>query len=212
MNIKSTLRPYYHRLQNLLKFPRRIGLRNRSVAIVSNNCGGGFISQYFGLPYHSPTVGLFFDTADYVRMTARLDHYLPHPLVFIDPRLSRHYDKFKPIDYPVAVCDDIEIFFMHYHSEREAEAAWRRRAERVDLDNVYILLFENDSTTMEDLKKFDMLPFAHKALVYSEYTGIRHFVRNPVVLDNDHHHWKPLNVIQSCDWKSEFNALKGKRK
>lgn len=145
-------------------------------------------------------------------MVGRLSHYLSQPLVFIHPEQSKHFEKYKPIEYPVAKCDDIDIFFMHYHSENEAEEKWRRRAARVDLNNAYVLLFENESTTLELVEQFDKIPFAHKALIFSDYHGIRNFVRNAAVLADDNHHWSPNIVIQSCDWKSEFNNMKRTRK
>ena len=72
---KDFLRPAYHIFKNWLKFKRRIGLKNRDVSIISNNCGGGFITQHFGLKYYSPTEGLFFETHDYLKFVKNLTLY-----------------------------------------------------------------------------------------------------------------------------------------
>ena len=35
-------------------------------SIISNNCWGGLVYQYFGMEYLTPTVGLFFFPEDYL--------------------------------------------------------------------------------------------------------------------------------------------------
>ena len=34
--------------------------------IISNNCWAGLVYQHFGLPYNTPTAGLFFFAQDYL--------------------------------------------------------------------------------------------------------------------------------------------------
>ena len=206
MSIKKMLKPHYHKFKNAMKFYKRFGLKNKSVSIISNNCGGGFISQHFGLPYNSPTAGLFFDSEDYVKFAKNPKHYFESELVFINPQNSKYYDKYKPT-YPVAQCDDIEIFFMHYPTEQEAESKWKRRARRVDFNNCYVLLFENNSTKKEHLLEFDKISLPHKALIFSDYCELKHCVRNFKVLNHPNHHWLPEYVIESCNWKNVFNNL-----
>lgn len=212
MNIKKIIKPYYHKLQNVMKFKKRIGLKNKNVSIISNNCGGGFISQYFGLPYNSPTAGLFFHSEDYVKFAKNPKHYLSQKLKFIEPESSKYYDLYKPINYPVALCDDIEIFFMHYPTEEEAEKKWVKRAERVNYDNAIAIFFENETTTKEHLEEFDKIEIPHKLLVFTDYPDLKNAIRNTDVFESELHHWAPEFVMASCDWKTIFNNLKGERK
>lgn len=211
MSIKSILKPYYHELKNRLKFVRRIGLKNKSVSIISNNCGGGFISQYFGLPYNSPTAGLYFESHDYIKFVRDLKHYFSASLEFIDPCESKNRDSFKDTvgwgTYPVARCDDIEIYFMHYPTKEEAAEKWYRRAHRVDLCNVYCILFENDTSTEEVCRAFDKLSLPHKVMTYHDYQGLGHGVYSADVANRENHHWTPDFIMASCDWKKEFNSM-----
>ena len=39
---------------------KRIGLKNKSFSIISNNCWGGIVYDIFGLQYRSPTIGCYF--------------------------------------------------------------------------------------------------------------------------------------------------------
>lgn len=209
---KDILRPYYHIFINFLKFKRRIGLKNRTVSIISNNCGGGFITQHFGLKYYSPTEGLFFETNDYVKFVKNLKHYLNTNPVFIAPETSKNIDYVKDTNYygtyPVAKIDDIEVYFMHYKTQEEALSKWTRRSQRVNYDNLLAILFENETTTAEHLREFDELEINHVEMVFNKYDGLKFAHYNQNVADHSFHHWKPQWVIETLDWKRIFNSIK----
>lgn len=59
--LKNTVRVKVREETNpmLGKF-RRKKLKDPNVTIISNNCWGGHVYRYFGLPYMSPTIGLYF--------------------------------------------------------------------------------------------------------------------------------------------------------
>ena len=59
---------------------RRLGLRTRDFTVLSNNCFGGFVYQRYGLPYRTPTAGLFFMPADYLRLLSDPRRYFSAPL------------------------------------------------------------------------------------------------------------------------------------
>ena len=209
---KNCVRSLYHKIKNLMKFKRRIGLKNKDCSIIANNCGGGFITQHFGLKYYSPTEGLFFESGDYLKFVKNLTHYFEDcTLVFINPKDSIHYDYVKDQDkygnYPVARLGDIEIFFMHYKSIEEAKEKWIRRSRRVNYDNLIAILFENETTTHEMLKEFDELPINHIEMVFHKYNDLQNAFYNENVAQHDRHHWKPQWVIETIDWKQEFNKI-----
>lgn len=134
-------------------------LVNTDFSIISNNCWGGLIYQKFGLRYTSPTVGLFILDEDYLKFVESLDYYLEQSLVFIDPRTSIHHDYLyrehnKEITYPVARLDDIEVFFMHYHSKEEAEAKWKYRAARINRKRLLVKFSQRQSNTLDILERF----------------------------------------------------------
>lgn len=155
-------------------------------SIISNNCWGGLVYQHYGLPYSSPTAGLFFFADDYIKFIYDIREYLNAPLNFISLDESVYSETLKEyggecLNCPIARCKDIEIIFMHYHSPEEAEEKWRRRTKRINWDNVIYKFSEMNGCTIEHLKAFDAFPaekkvvFTHKdyglksQVIYSEF-------------------------------------------
>ena len=209
--MKKIRRFVWHCYLAVVRFFRRIGLKNKKVSIISNNCGGGFISQHYGLKYNSPTAGLFFETSEYLRFVKNLKYYLSLEIKFIDPKLSKNYDYVKNTNYygtyPVGVLDDIEVYFMHYKSEEEAREKWMRRARRVNFDNYVAILFENETTTEDIIREFDSLPCNHIEMVFNEYERLNSAYFNQNVKEHKLNHWKPKWVMQTLNWKKYFNKL-----
>lgn len=144
----------------------------RRFTILSNNCWGGMIYESYALQKQSPTVGLFFMAEDYIRFLTRLDEYLRAPLTFIPPETSRWKDAPQVSgdkrfgSYPIGVLrlgdEQVEIFFLHYHSEREAREKWTRRCQRVD--RAHLLVKFNDQNGFQPCHgdAFAALPYPHK--------------------------------------------------
>lgn len=144
---------------------RRQRLNRYDFSIISNNCWGGSVYRYFGLPYQSPTAGLYFFASDYVRFSANLRHYLALPLEFIDARESLHYDVLKKrgeVDKPIALIDGVEIVFLHYPTAKDAAEKWYRRVDRINWDNLFIKFSQMNGCADDDLRTFDEIDFPNK--------------------------------------------------
>lgn len=81
------------------------------------------IYKSYGMIKQSPTVGLYFFADDYIRFVSNLKRYINGELKFIKLTSSKWYQHIKQESnigtYPIGVIDDIEIFFLHYHSEKK---------------------------------------------------------------------------------------------
>lgn len=156
------------KLTNRIKcFYRRLKIKNKDFSIISNNCWGGFIYQYFGLEYSTPTIGLFIYEKDYIKFCKELKHYLSLDLEFIDVTQSKYYDKVtqnqtKEITYPIAKLGDIEVFFMHYHSIDEAIEKWERRKSRINYDRLLFKMSERNDCDMDTIRSFCELQYNNK--------------------------------------------------
>lgn len=139
-------------LRTALNSENKKRLSNRNFTILCNNCVGGVILHELGERFNSPTVNLFFGAEDYIKFLEKLDYYLSQTLVEVQS------DK----DYPVAKLDDITIYFMHYPSFDEAKTIWKKRTARINRENLYIILVQQNGCTEELLRKFDELPYKHK--------------------------------------------------
>ena len=157
--------------QSWVKFQRRRKLKYKDFTIISNNCWAGTaVYQPFGLKYNTPTVGLFIMDEDYIRFLERLEWYLTQTPIFIAPQKSRYYDRIsergtKEISYPIAVLgNDVELHFLHFHSQSEALEKWTRRCRRINFDRLIVKMSLRDSgCDMKDMHaKFKSLPFKSK--------------------------------------------------
>lgn len=168
-NIKNRLKPIIYPIINFI--PRR-RLKNRKFTIICDKCWAGKVYQELGIPYQTPFVGLFIFSPDYIKLLYNLEYYLKsggQPLRFV--RESKYIEEFNN-SYPLALLDDIEIHFLHYKSESEAQEKWQRRLARINWDNLYFKFNDNDQCSYELMKKFDNLPFKSKVFFSSKIMKI----------------------------------------
>lgn len=144
---------------------RKQKLNNTDFTIICNNCWGGYVYRRYGLPYLSPTIGLYFFSNDFVKLCYNLREYMELPLIFISYTQSKYCDEIvrkKQQNIPIARLGDIEVFFLHYKSEEEAREKWERRVQRINYDNLIFKFSKMNSCSIEDLRRFDKLPYNKK--------------------------------------------------
>lgn len=146
-----------------MKWWRTRSIKNRRISVISNNCWGGFMYQSCETAYNTPFIGLFMVAPEYIKLLENIEDVIYRPLVFITRADSKYKDYLKE-DWIIGVFEgtDIEIVFMHYHSEEEVLQKWSRRLKRLDLDNMIVKFSDNDLCTDELVRRFDALPFPHK--------------------------------------------------
>ena len=64
--------------------------------------------------------------------------------------------------YPIGKIGDVEIAFLHYHSEQEAKEKWERRCSRINWDKLIIKFNDQNECTEEHVKAFSELPYKNK--------------------------------------------------
>lgn len=132
---------------------QRQRLTNTAPSVLSSNCTGAFMLHDLGLRFNAPFVNLYLTPHDFIAYLSNIPYYQNQPLHFI-PHSG------KP--YPVAKLDELTIHFMHYHSEQDAQQKWQARSQRIDFNNLFVMMTERDGCTYQDLQAFDRLPFANK--------------------------------------------------
>lgn len=152
---------------------RKKKIRNYGFTIISNNCWGGFIYQSYALKYNTPTIGLFFMADDYIRFISNLKHYINFDEIkFIESKNSKYYDKIKEKDnfgkYPIGRIDDIEIHFLHYHTNEEALKKWNERKKRINYDCILYKFSDMNFCTEKDIKNFINLGYKNKICFVSK--------------------------------------------
>lgn len=129
--------------------------------VFSNNCLGGVFYHDAGRQFTSPLINTAMDGEDFIRFLENPHYYLNEEMKFIT---------WPGHNYPIARIDDIEVRFVHYKSNEEAEKKWRERAKRIVWDNIYIIATNHDGLGKPDLmKRFDALPYNKIMYVSKEY-------------------------------------------
>ena len=170
----------------------RLRLTNKDFSVFASNCNGACICHDLGLQFRSPFVNLFLSAPDFVRFLGAPRAYLDAPLDFIT---TEH-------PYPVAKLKDITIHFMHYTSPQEAQAAWQRRTNRINWDNLFVLMSDQDGCTPEVMAAFDALPYQNKVIfTHLPQPDIRSAVYIPGFEDQD--------TVGNCD--SYISPWRGKK-
>lgn len=137
-------------------------LLNSKVSIIANNCWGGAAYHTLGMRFLSPFINMFLHDVDYLRLLGNLRYYLKQKLQFV----RMDYTPILARDYPVCRLDDVELHFNHYISMKEAERKWEERIERLNWNNLFIMMFTEDCCSAEIFdhlsydKKVCFVPFA----------------------------------------------------
>lgn len=160
--IKKLINHFYRKRINQQNQQR---LENHSMSVISSNCNGAFILHDLGEQFRSPFVNLYLTPNDFIQYLKHLDQYMHEELVFVKSDKS----------YPVGMLKDITIHFMHYHTEEEAKSKWMERSQRINKENLFIMMTDRDGCTYQNLQEFDRLPFKNKVVFtqkpYSEFAS-----------------------------------------
>lgn len=191
--IKVKIKKYYYRCL----------LPDQSFSIISDNCWGGFVSRELGLPYNSPFIGLFLFSPDYIRMLKNLNYYLSQPLTFISASESMYAEEMKSYGtynkYPIAKLFDIELHFLHYDSNEDAQDKWERRLKRINYNNLIVKFSDRDLATENLIKEFDSLTYARKICLTTDKYRYRTCTKMantiPSYMDDEWNNFKSTNNV-----------------
>lgn len=170
---KLKLRRFFNRVFGKI---RQRKLSSTDFTIISNNCWGGIVYEYYNIPKNSPTVGMYFFADEYIKFISRLKYYLGLKLEIITYEQSKYKDiliRKNQTNCLIGKLDDVEIVLLHYHNASEAVQKWERRCKRVNWDNIIFKMSEMNCCTLEHLKAFDNLPTERKILFVSKDYGLK---------------------------------------
>jgi uncharacterized protein (DUF1919 family) len=161
----KTKREYIHALRIFL-LKKRLGSQNFS--IISNNCWGAHIYQHVEIPYQTPFIGTFLTPDCYLKLAANFRDYINKPLTFVPSSRHVHLNAYrteKELNYPIGLLgEEVEVHFLHYHSQADAIDKWNRRLQRLTKDDnkLYFKLCDHEPCTTDQIAAFDKLPLKNK--------------------------------------------------
>ena len=171
-------RTLYHRcnvaLDKVLVLYRKKKIVSADFSIISNNCWAGHVYRRYGLPYLTPTVGLYFFADDYVKLCSDLQGYMSKELEFIPYTESKHrkiIEQRNQTHVPIARLGDVEIVFLHYSTAEEAARKWQRRVRRINYDNIIYKFSQMNYCTDEHLEYFDQIVASKKICFIPRNSG-----------------------------------------
>lgn len=115
----------------------RVKNKEKRITIISQNCIGGVIYSDLGLPFQSPTINMFIEDENFLKLTENLEYYMSLDPVAITDNYIDPID--SSISYPKIGIGDIEICALHYKDCNEAIEAWQRRKKRINYNNIVII-------------------------------------------------------------------------
>ena len=153
-------------------------MKNDGFSILCSNCIGGCIYHRLGKKFLSPTVNMWMTQPDFVTFLLYLDDFLISPIKFIAA------DESTPcgIIGGESGVPKIVLHFNHANSSKDAEERWNARKERINKDNLYIILYNLDGITEAQLHQLDDYPCKNKiVLTQVELPGISwsYFIKRP---------------------------------
>jgi uncharacterized protein (DUF1919 family) len=157
LRLRHFAHPWIQLQQVQLRRKFQAHLRGKEFSFIASNCIGGRFSKLQGLPYLSPTVGLYFNPSDFLSFCEDLPGYL---------RLEVTHDEEKSAaqGYPVGDLGGLKIMFEHFESFDRAKERWEARASRVRQEEIVIIFTTRDGFLPEHLRRFNNLPTRKKLL------------------------------------------------
>lgn len=151
---------FYKLIERIISNRFRRKLVNENFTILCSNCIGGVIYHRLGMEFKSPTINLWLDQREFLQFCLHLDDYLRAELRFVDSEYS----------HPVGVLEceglpSITLNFAHYKSNEEAAEKWNSRKLRINKDNLYIILFNADGITEDELQMLNNYNCKNKVLL-----------------------------------------------
>lgn len=146
---------------------RKKRLNNSDFTIICNNCWGGYVYRRYGVPYLSPTVGLYFFASDFIKLCSDVKGYMQKPLEFIPYTESKYQAEIEAkgqTAVPIARLGDVEVVFLHYKTQEEAAEKWTRRAERINYENLIFKFSKMNGCGDEEMTAFDAFDFRKKIM------------------------------------------------
>lgn len=121
-------------------------IKNKDFSILCSTCIGGVIYHRLGMKFLSPTINLWIDNKDFIKMCCDLKYYMNLTLEKVDSEYS----------FPVGCLGgEIKIYFNHYKTFEEAEEKWIERKNRINYNNLYVICFLDKDMTVEDVKRLN---------------------------------------------------------
>lgn len=120
----------------LFDFKKYVSLIDNPVTILADDCWGGQVYHYLGLPFSTPLINIAWETEEFFK-------FIQDPVFYLKSDLQMVYfgdiSKEKP---PVGMLGEkeknVKMNFIHCLNFNEAQENWKRRVPRINYNNIFI--------------------------------------------------------------------------
>lgn len=197
-----------------LSIKQYLNLANSNLTIIANMCWGGIIYHHLCMEFLSPTINMYILDLDYIKLLKNLKQYMEMPLVF----KKQEWDKIQKKYFPVCLCGDIELYCNHYRNFDEVKIAWIRRKNRINWDNLFIMMHTENPEVAEIFaqlpyeRKVCFVPFEtqQKSLLYIDYQKRNEMLKTDlwtIVNGTADGIYKCYNILDLLDGKEKKGRL-----
>ena len=178
----------------------------KKVAIISNNCWGEQLYKYIKQEFYSPFIGLYINIPCYIDLLSDFDNLMQYPIKFI--KNSKY--PIQKTDYPIGTLDNrVEIHFMHYENQDNANEKWMRRRDRmfdvISKDNYFYKICDRDFCQISHILEFHKMIKNNKLSFGIEKINIDHHVviqnaNESTVMDGVELFHKSIEIFDMKAW------------
>ena len=135
---------------------RYMELKRNPPSILANNCWGAITYHSLDLPFMSPLINMsVHEEDDFLKLCNDPKKYMKE---IVEP-FDKIYNAELGREYPVGLCGDIKLRFIHYETFEEAKECWQRRKARIDWNNLFVMMYTERKEVAEEFLK---LPYEKK--------------------------------------------------
>ena len=185
-------------------------IKESDFTIICNNCYAGHLYETLNIHYTTPTVGLFFFADDFVKFVEDLKYYLNLELQFKEKSNFKQANKIREkTKYPIGVLNgDIEIHFLHYHTQTEAKEKWNRRKSRINWDKLFIIMNDQNNFNENALSKFNKIRYpkvflSSKNRLNKDIVWVKNYRHKEAVGDMYNEKFKCLKYFDIVKWTNQ---------
>lgn len=176
------------------KLDRYMELRDNPVSIICDNCFGGFIYHRLDLRFSSPTINMWFEFQDFIRLVKGLRKYMSQEIHFDHYGWEAHRNSRYPIMHiPDAHGSRIYAHCNHTDSYGYAREKWEERKKLINYDNILVIMRAHN---LDELAALDEIPYRKIC-----FTCFKNRHRDIIYL--------PSDVLNKELWQVENAAAKG---
>lgn len=120
----------------------------KQISLISQQCIGGVIYHDMEMKFLSPTINLYLDAKDFIKMVENLQYYMSLPI-----KVENQDGKI------VGFLEDLKIIFLHYDEVETAKEKWEERKQRILWDKLFIICTDRDGFDDECFERFKNLKY-----------------------------------------------------